>query len=93
MTITQEQKNQLIFNATFRKSMTIAEAAELLEWILSEFTELESIASYLQFHGFISGGAATQLTKDKAWLDVTITPEEFENYANPVRRFSRQEIA
>ncbi len=88
ISITPEQKNQLIFNATFRQLRVISEATELLEATLAESVDLEALASNLHFHGFISASAAVRLSSGKEWIDVTITPEQFDKYANPARRFA-----
>lgn len=88
-TPTQLQRNAMIFSATFRKSTTIAEATELLDWLLTDATDMQLLADQLRFYGFISNADAINLAKGKGWTVAEMPQEKFDRYIAP-SRFSRK---
>ena len=79
----------MIFTATFRRSSTVAEATDLLDWLLTDITDMELLADQLRFHGFITNLDATNLAKGKGWTVAEMPQERFDRYIAP-SRFSRK---
>ena len=88
-TPTQLQRNAMIFTATFCKSSTVAEATDLLDWLLTDITDMELLADQLRFHGFIANIDAVNLAKGKGWTVAEMPQEKFDRYITP-NRFSRK---
>ena len=85
---TQLQKNQMIFSRTFRKTNTIADAIELIDWLL-EIDDAEELADHLRFHGFIQNLDAINLAKGRGWTVPEMPQEKFDRYSTPGRFASK----
>lgn len=85
---TQAQKNTMIFNRTFARSNSIADATELLDMLLTDVTDMEELADHLRFHGFIKNFDAINLAKGQGWTVQELPAGVWERHNRGPGRFS-----
>ena len=86
---TQAQKNRMIFNRTFAKFNSVADATELLDMLLTDISDMEELADHLRFHGFIKNFDAIKLSKGQGWTVEELPAEIWERYTRGSSRFPR----